>query len=220
MLLRSLINILYPPLCLHCDNTLERKKELFCEACLELLSPIDPEGRCLTCFAEELPCLLCTQRPALLKRAASASHRFGPASTLSSYLQKGQTLFVPAAASLMALQFCALDWPMPDVIVPLPLSLWSRCKRGGDTHALLAKQIAHTFKTDYAHPLRAIGDKSHFLKTAEWRAFAILRERQEKILCDKRILLISLEYNDAALRQAAEALTLGGASQIYSLSLL
>lgn len=163
---------------------------------------------------------MCIQRPALLKRVAIASDRFGPAATLSSYLQKGQALFAPAAAALMALQFCALDWPMPDSVVPLPLPLWSRCKRGGDTHAQLAKEIAYTLKADFAQPLRAIGDKSYFLKTAEWRPLALLRKGQEEVLCDKRILLISLEFNDAALRQAAEVLLEGCASEIYSLNLV
>lgn len=217
---RNLFNVLYPPFCLHCDLSLDQKKTFFCQACLELLTPIKTEERCRTCFGAEVPCLLCMQRPAFLKRAAAACDPFSPAVTLSSHLYKGHTLFVPAAASLMVLQFLALDWPLPDLIVPAPLSLWTRSKRGGDTHTLLAKQIGSTLNTPCAKPLKAAWDKRCFLERADWKTRVILRGGKKTVLPDMRILLVTLKLEDTALRQAAEALLEGGASEIYALALL
>src|SRR5258708_4363651 len=81
----ELLQILYPPLCLHCEETLETKQRLLCFTCLELLSPIDPEHRCKTCFAEckeKNRCHRCASRTTVIHRQAAACEAIGPAKTL------------------------------------------------------------------------------------------------------------------------------------------
>ncbi len=215
---KEFLNILYPPLCLHCENTLEENRSLFCSACLELLSPIEPDDRCPICFAEDMPCKRCIKRPIVIKRSAIACSPLGPARTLASYLDKGNTRFAPAAAGLMALQFAALDWPLPDLIVPLPPSLWTRCKKGSAISVLLAKEIARLLDRPYASVLRASWDRDAFLETAKLRMRSFLPERKKKRLTDKRVLLVALELDDSALRQAAEVLFEGFVSESYALA--
>jgi predicted amidophosphoribosyltransferase len=217
---KEFLNVLYPPLCLHCDNTLEENRSLFCSSCLELLSPIEPDGRCPICFAEETLCARCIKRPIVIKRSAAACSPLGPARTLAAYLDKGNTRYAAAAAGLMALQFAALNWPLPDLIVPFPSSLWTRCKKGSAISVVLAKEMARLLDRPYATALSALGDRRAFLETAQLRMCAYLPERKKKMLTDKRILLIALELNDSSLRQAAEALFEGFASESYALAFI
>jgi competence protein ComFC len=188
-----IIDILYPPLCLHCENSLEEKRSLFCTLCLEQLSLIEPQDRCRSCFGDDLPCQRCMHRPVFIKRQAAACSAFGPAQTLRSYLEKGHTPFLSAAASLMALQFTALDWPFPDLIVPLPATLWSRCTKGTPISHLLAKQLSSFLQRPYA-------------------------AKKKQDVCDKRVLVVALDLEDDHFRSAAEGLLEGFASEVYGLA--
>jgi competence protein ComFC len=216
--LNPILNILFPPLCLHCEERLEKKRALFCTVCLEQLAPIDQEGRCRICFAEEDPCQRCITRTVVIKRQAAACSNFGSARTLAAYLEKGNAEFLPAAASLMLLQFFHLQWPLPDLIIPLPGSLWERCKKGKSMNALLVQEMARLLQCPSEIVLRAAFDKRSFLEKAEIRTKPILIERKKKHLCDKRLLLLAVKLDDDLFRQAAEALLEGFASEIFALS--
>jgi len=216
--LNPILNILFPPLCLHCEERLEKDRTLFCTACLEQLIPIDPEGRCRICFAEDNPCQRCMTRTVVIKRQAAACSDFGSARTLAAYLEKGNTQFLSAAASLMLLQFSHLEWPLPDLIIPLPGSLWERCKKGKSMNALLVQELTRLLNCPSEIVLRAVFDKRSFLEEAEIRTKPVLIERKKKHLCDKRILLIAVKLDDDLFRQAAEALQEGFAAEIYALT--
>ena len=273
--LKFFLNILYPPLCLHCEEHLEKDRTLFCTVCLEQMAPIDPEGRCRICFAEEHPCQRCMARTVAIKRQAAACSYFGSARTLAAYLKKGNTQFLSAAASLMLLQFSHLEWPLPDLIVPIPGSLWERCKKGKNINTLLAKEMARLLDCRCETVLRAVFDTRALLEKAEIRTRPVLIDRKKKHLycdhsscvnfdsarrskieakrsergrpfpvgkadeedrfgkvaasqnshnlsgrsiCDKRILLIAVQLDDALLRQAAEALQEGFLLEIFALA--
>ena len=219
-MIKFILDLLYPPLCLHCDAHLEKKAKLFCPTCLSQLVPIEIEGRCPICFGEDVVCKRCMSRSITVKRHAAALPRFGAPFTLCSYLERGNTSFLPAAASLMLLQFSHLDWPMPDLITSLPISLWERCKRGSNMSALLAMQLATLLHCPFDTVFRTRWDKRAFLEHAEIGTRSIVIPRKKIQICDQRILLIALECDDGCFRQAALSLQEAGAVEIYTLGLM
>lgn len=171
------------------------------------------------CFAEELPCVACASQPQVMKSLAVACPPIGPVRTLSSYLKKGNTRFAPAAASLMALQCIALQWPIPDLIVPLPSHLWTRCKKGCDISALLAQEMARLFNTTSASMSSTSWDRCAFLEKGEFQmAFRLIERKKEKLM-GQRILLVGLHLERDVFRKVSEILLEGFPREIYGLAL-
>lgn len=222
-LCNGFLDILFPSLCLHCEANLEAQRRLFCNACLEQLRPVDLHDRCPICFSEGLPCRTCASSKThfrSIKRQAFVCDPFGPVHTLAAYLNNGNTRFIPAAGSLMALQCASLQWPLPDLIVPLPVSIGTRCKKGCDITALLAKEIAYLLDRPSASLLRASFDRRAFLEKGEFQTrFHLIQRKKEKVM-DQRILLIALVLDEDALEKAALTLLEGFASEICALGIV
>jgi len=217
----KLLDILYPPLCLHCDAFLEKGKKLFCALCLEQLTPIDPQERCPTCFAEKAPakkCTRCCSRHRVIKCQAASMPGFGPASTLSTSLKKGHEERLLAAASLLALQWTQLNWPLHDAVTALPLSTFARFKRGYDINALLAQEMARLTQRPFISYFRAKFDSAAFLTKGELTTRYVLKEKRD--IFDKRILIVALELDDLSFRAAGSLLQGAYAKEIYSLSFI
>lgn len=207
----SLLDFIYPPLCLHCDSYLEKGQKLFCSLCLEQLTFLDSAERCPTCFTEKPPakkCPRCSTRTCLIKRQAAACARFGPAYTLASSLKNGHEERAPAIVSLLALQWAQLDWPPHDCVTALP------------GNALLAEQMALHMERPFVPLLKARFDKDAFLTRGMFTTKCHLIEKNKKQIWDKRVLLIALELDDAAFRAAASLLQSACAREIYTLAFI
>lgn len=146
---KSFFDLAYPPICLHCPHRLEKGCPLFCRSCLDLLMPIDSKERCPYCFSAEFNgktekcCHHCLDHPLLLERVAAVFDYEGPAATLIKQLKYGGQLYLAkGAGAYLAAQFLSLDWPVPDVIVPMPMPLLRRFERGFNQSLLLAEAFA------------------------------------------------------------------------------
>lgn len=113
--MRSLLQILFPPLCLSCKEKCETN--FLCKACWELCAVPDPLFRCRHCFEElddrEDLCLQCRKKR---KRSFPFAYVFdseSPAHLLDLEM-------TDALAGFALLQWIQLDWPMPDAIIPMP----------------------------------------------------------------------------------------------------
>jgi predicted amidophosphoribosyltransferase len=215
--MRPLLHLIYPPLCLHCEACLEKKKTLFCTECLGQLSLIEPQERCPICFAEKSSkCLRCKARRVVIKRQAAACACFGPARTLLATLKKGNIEWLDSAVSLMALQYVTLDWPRPDLIIPLPFSRFETSRR--ELSFLLAKKLAVLLGCPWAALLSASFDRRAFLERGAFQQRYSLQKKRIKMENCLRILLVALELDDAHLRAAAEALQEGFPQEISALA--
>jgi hypothetical protein len=107
-------------------------------------------------------------------------------------LQHGNTRFVSEIAALLAMQLHALDWPLPDLVMPLPSTLWMRCLCGKNPSIPLAQATARLLQKPVARNLKAISDK--------------------------RILLIALEFHNN--NKIGELLLQHAVQEIYALSFL
>lgn len=124
---RSLLDLAYPRLCLHCDETIKEEQTFLCTSCLEQLTLIDARERCPLCFkesemAKQQPCLPCRKQRPPFDRLVAAFERMGPAETFLRQLRQGKQTLVESAAAYMATQWIGMQLPLPDLLVPVPYS--------------------------------------------------------------------------------------------------
>lgn len=161
---KSFLDLLYPPLCLHCDQVLEFDCQIFCRSCLLMLDQIDPSMRCPLCFSSEFNrerqkcCESCRENPRKTKRIASVFDYEGPSATLVKQLKYGgQSYLAKGGGAYLAAQFLALDWPMPDLVVPMPMSRLRKLDRGYNQSELLAKSFAQIIDCPVSSVLKRKG---------------------------------------------------------------
>lgn len=158
------MDLLYPPICIHCNECLESDCHLFCHTCRLLFDQIDPASRCPLCFSPDFIhrmqkcCDHCRQHPKKIKRIASVFDYEGPPATLIKQLKYGgQFYLAKGAGALMAVQFLSLDWPMPDFIIPMPMARLRKMERGYNQSELLAESLAKVLGVPVSKALRRKG---------------------------------------------------------------
>jgi predicted amidophosphoribosyltransferase len=106
----------------------------------------------------------------------------------------------------MAYQWLEQKLPIPEYLIPLPVTFWHRHKLGFDPHLLLAKELGKIFSVPVAPCLKKIFDAPHFFTQGELRHRLIAQKKKESILCDHRILLVAPQLDDTLFRSAGTAL--------------
>jgi len=138
----SFKDLIYPPLCLHCRQQLHAAEPFLCNLCLDQLEFMALEGRCKRCFTftgHLHSCPLCKSHDFPFAAMAAVFEHMGPAATLIRQFKYGQEDYLyKAMSAYMAAQFALLEWPFPDVIIPIPISFSHRLERGYNQSALLA----------------------------------------------------------------------------------
>lgn len=112
--LTQLKNLIFPPQCWHCNAP---DSHLLCESCKELLEvlPVDPSKPIVTFEGR------------------------GPAWTLIKALKSGKApKLAEGLAGYMVVQYLKNDLPLPDLIVPVPQSLFRSLQVGYNPSLLLA----------------------------------------------------------------------------------
>ncbi len=217
-----LLNLLFPPVCLHCKAY---TSSLFCSGCAAYFELIDPLTRCPYCFAENdgrRPCPDCVRKKRWYIRIASAIDYLGPTQTLVKKLKYGRMPFLAkTAAAFMLMQHERLGWERPDVIVPVPRRLWFQ---GTNHAALIAQGLADHFKVKM-RPLvvREAGDFSQARLTKVQRERLISAHfflKKKEGVSGKRVLLVDdVMTTGTTLLHTAEALREGIPKEIYALTL-
>lgn len=228
-LAKSLFNLIYPPLCLHCNESLPTESQLFCDACLEQLQLIDPAERCPHCFsaeydAQEKRCPECHLRNPVLNGIAAAFDYAGPAASMVRSLKYGNMPYLAAGAgAYLAAQFLSLEWPMPDCIVPVPMPTNRELDRGFNQGMLLAKSLSEILNRPVVDALkRASGDYSQAgLSRAQRLEFAgtSITVKDGVNLADKCILFVDdVMTTGTTLRTCAGALQEQAPASIYAIT--
>lgn len=227
----SFLDLMYPPLCLHCDTRLEPKCHIFCRSCLLLLEQIDPTLRCPLCFSSDFDpemqkhCLQCQTTPRSIKRIASVFDYEGPPATLVKQLKYGgQSYLAQGGGAYLAARFLSCDWPMPDFIIPMPMSKLRRLDRGYNQSELLAESFAKLLGSPVSKVLkRRSGDFSQAGLDHQQRinlksdSFIVVDGNR---LHEKKILLIDdVMTTGSSLNCCAEALSPYFPESIYALTL-
>lgn len=229
-LAQAFVHLTYPPICLHCYEGLEDPKHLLCKHCLALLSLLEWQGRCPTCFGEDYQtesgrCSHCSIEKPWLHKLAAAFDYMGPAATLvKQFKYSNKPYLVNALASYMVAQFCLLEWPIPDLIVPVPMSWAHFLGRGYNQSALLAKEIARMLGCAYGDVLQrnsgaysqaGLSTKQRLLMTAD-----TIHIKKDKQFYDKTLLLVDdVMTTGSTMSRCAEVLISGYPQHIYGLTL-
>ncbi len=202
------LNLLYPPLCLHCQLLLSERKVLLCPTCLEQISLINSTDRCRTCFAEihRGRCERCMTRTVVIHRQMAACEAYGPAQAILNGIQAGKSECIPAAAALMAYQWLELKMPMPDLLIPLPLSFWKKQKLGFDFQLKLAKELGKIFSVPVHSVLQSKFDRDRFFTQGEFHHRIQLLNNQRETPRDRRVLITTHLLDDALFRAVGKEL--------------
>ena len=123
----------------------------------------------------------------------------------------------------MTIQFFKLDWPLPDIIVPVPLSFSHRLSRGYNQSFLIAKEMGHLLqrsakellkRRQYDFPQAELGKKERTNLSPEsfkWRT----REQ----VSDQIVLLIDdVMTTRTTLNHCASRLQEGFPKYIYAMT--
>jgi competence protein ComFC len=227
---KAFVNLVYPPLCLHCKESVKDDSHILCESCLSLLQLIDPAERCPHCFSahyfrERRYCPECQRTPPLLNAIAAAFDYVGPAASLIRKLKYSeQSYLAKGCGAYLAAQFLQLEWPLPDVIIPVPISLTHLLERGYNQSLLIAKSMAEILNCPVQDALyRGSGDYSQAGLSRKQRMqldgslFSLKIDQQ---LRDKTLLVIDdVMTTGSTLRKCAEALMEECPAKIYGLAI-
>ena len=191
---------------------------------------LDPTWRCPLCFHEHLDqsrevCKRCLGKGHTMNRRASAFEYCGPASTLVRLMKYGNSPYISkVGGSFLLAQFLRLNWPKPDLIVPVPLSPLRGWVRGYNQSFLLAKIVAEGLGT----PLSNCLTRSLFslpqaaLNVDERKKMSpdVFRLKNKINLQNKTILLIDdVLTTGTTLERCAELLRDENPFEIYVLAL-
>lgn len=162
--LSAFLNFIYPSTCLHCSNPISFDRGYFCKACSSQLELINPQERCPRCFGSDYDiakrvCYTCMMCEPILKKCAAAFDYQGPAATLVLKMKyANQPYLAKGAGAYLAMQGLNLNWPLPDLIVPVPLTLVHRISRGYNQSLLLAQVVGKILE----RPVQEILQRSWF----------------------------------------------------------
>lgn len=224
---RSFLHLVYPTHCVHCRCLIQ--EAVFCSGCSQLLELIDPEERCTLCFnlTENLQkegCDSCRQQKSPFYRQASAFDYMGPAASLIKQLKyANQPYLARGAGAFLAMQLEQLQWPLPDAIVPVPLSWTHWLMRGYNQSELLAESLGQLLSVPVWHVLkRESGDYSQagLNLTQRQKLTGKHFKRQPTVsIQDKTLLVIDdVHTTGSTLKRCGESLLDGLPGSLYALT--
>ncbi len=214
--------MIYPPLCLFCEQKTDATRHLFCSTCLQHLTLLTLDQRCPRCFKnleESKHCPSCKSHPTHFKCSAATCEKFGPPLSLLRHYEQGNSAVAKTIGSMMALQLIQLDWPLPDWIIPFPTHLFPRLLARGKLTQMVAREISRILEKPVALALKKKITFSYFLDPKQ-QSHSHLAIANNGSFADQTLLLISLSEEKEALNLAAKLLKESFPQAIYHLSFL
>lgn len=220
---------LFPNSCCSCREKLSEAAALFCEPCGQLLEPIDPLFRCSKCFRALLTdereiCPGCQKRRSPFHGVASVFDYLPPASLLVKKFKYSNAVYLAKGlGAFLALQLHTLQWPLPDLIVPVPLSRARLFSRGYNQSLLLAVALSKIIQRPVEEVLiRTAWDYPQAKLDRQQRSVlpgSLFRLRSRTDIADKTLLIIDdVLTTGSTLNGCAYALLEGCPSSIYGLT--
>jgi ComF family protein len=174
---------------------------------------------------ENTPCSECLHYPSLYCRTAAAFDYEGPAAALVTSLKyANQPYLAKGMAAFLMTQFDRLQWPLPDALIPVPLSFTHWLERGYNQSTLLAEEMGRLLQCPVWHALkRQSGDFSQAALTLEQRKALDGKHFQHhstySALQGKVLLVIDdVMTSGSTLQRCAEVLHTGNPAALYALT--
>jgi predicted amidophosphoribosyltransferase len=156
--------------------------------------------------------------------AASAFERRGPAADLVCHFRNHASPgLAKTMAAFMVVQWDHLQWPLPDLIIPVAQSLVHRLVRGHSTSLMLSIEIGALLQRPVKQLLRRrIADYSQEGLSLEQRRLlnkGAFTWKKREYLSGKTLLLIDdFHVTGTTLKRCAEVLQEGFPKKIYALT--
>ncbi len=223
------LDFIFPKLCFHCSEKMASENFLLCSSCFTFLELIDPLSSCPRCFSSAYDrgtsfCSVCHNKSSFLTAMASALDYEGPAETLiKKFKYHDRPYLAESLASFMVMQLFELKWPLPDCIIPVPISQVRLICRGYNQSLLLAKEIGRLLNKPV---IEALGRKSGDFSQASLGYHQRLKMEGDSLflkrnmdLQDKKVLLIDdVLTTGTTLRRCAEVLIESCPHHIYGMT--
>ncbi len=209
--LSAVFDLIFPPVCLHCNRRIVRQTEYLCSECeadLHLLTNI----QCPVCGfpIQDQICFYCQENEILFDRAVSIYEYKGPIRTLIHYLKFGDMPGIAGYLSEKALLFLERNKIFMDsnIITAIPLHSVRKRQRGYNQSSLIAQHIAGKmkwcFRTDILFRKKATVPQANLIKAKRRKnveqAFSIKKLVDLK---QQNILLLDDVFTTGATVQAA-----------------
>lgn len=190
---------------------------------------LDCRARCPKCFSLKLnqnhhACDKCVTKKSLFTAVGATFDYQGPALSLTKKLKYGDMPYLAEAlAGFMAAQFMELNWPLPDIIVPVPQSFSHWLRRGYNQSELLSSHLSIILGVPILNILKKSSEDYsqaglNHEQRLNWSKTAITLKRQE-LFQDKIILLVDDVFTTGiTLEKCAEAILEDCPSSIYALT--
>jgi len=229
-LFSSLQHLFYPAFCIHCKSALHQNQKLLCTPCFDLLELLETDERCPYCFSTDYHkrnqvCGRCLKQPRLFDGMAAAFEYTGPAASLIKHLKYAkQPYLAKGCAPFLCAQFLQLNWPLPDYIVPVPMSRTHLFMRGFNQSLLIAQELSRLIEKPTLDVLkRRSGDFSQAglsrKQRKELHQNAIHLKKESHLLLDKTLLLVDdVMTTGSTLRRCSEALGNSFPKAIYAIT--
>ncbi len=201
MYIKKLLEVIFPPLCWHCNDAAAFSHPL-CDSCLKLLDILPPADTLVTFEGQ------------------------GPAWTLVKALKSGKApRLSQGLAGYMALQYLKNDLPLPDLIVPVPQSLHRSLQVGYNPSLLLAQHLSKTLDRPVVQLLKRKRQLFCQMKVEREKRYLLSVEnfqwKKRMPIAEKTILLIDdIVGTGATLRACAQRLYEGFPLKIIKMSCL
>lgn len=226
----SFLSLLYPAFCLHCHQPMTINDVPLCPDCVSLLQLIDGNERCPLCFSShycplQRICAHCDHLVPSVNRMAASFDYEGPAATLVRKLKYGDAPHLAEGlGAMMVAQLCALNWPIPEVIVPVPISIARWIERGYNQSQLLSDLIGQMLHVPVVNVLgRKSGDFSQAGLSRQQRMTLDGRSlylKKNAAVTGKMVLLIDdVLTTGSTMNRCAEVLWEDSPLAIYALAL-
>lgn len=223
-----IVDFIYPRICNHCQSTIDTSHKIFCSACLQSLSLVNKQGRCSRClvYLEDdfsIYCETCALKPHYFTELAATFEYQGLAKTLWREIQSpGGEEWIETAASFMVMQMIQLGYPIPDLVIPVPVNKKGLLFSKKSIKQLLAEKIATNLGCKYVDPLYAV---SYFSQKGKNRlermqlSSDMFTWRKRVSFCGKKILIVDdMMVSAATMHAVADKVQEGLPMQIYGIS--
>ncbi len=201
----SLIDLLYPPACYHCNRRLLEKGAL-CQDCIDQLTLLTQEGHCYKCFCS-IPAIVGTCKPCRklshpFKQLGACFDSFGPAQSLmQAYLAEKHQKFAKLIASYIVFQLSNLNYPNFQTITMVP-------NHFVNPHFVIGIEVAKMLEVPFK-PLI-------FRKLSSEKTFVLKKKCN---IINQLVLLIDLQMDKReTIRSAAWALDEGRMENLYGIT--
>ncbi len=234
---RSLLNIVFPPVCPLCQRR-SASARLICAPCEKELKRLCAKSVCQVCghpfvkpmqdsaaFTHTCPACI-KERPSFFAARSGFLYNGNLAGAIRRFKYHADTSLAKTLGELSVLSADSLDLSQTDLIVPVPLHKSRLRQRGFNQSLLLAKHLSKTFSipVDYTSLTRIRNTRPQVkLKGRERRTNmkgAFLIATQTQAFKEKSVLLVDDVYTTGATTaECSITLTRAGAKKVRALTL-